>query len=210
MSRRAFALLLVAVCAVAWLCLALRRPAGPDEGVRTASFPVRVAGYEGQDLPLTDRQYALLESRDVLFREYRNAAGEWILACVAVAGSNRKVAHPPEVCYQGQGWSIDSIETVSVRLHGRERSLQRLVIRHGENHQLVYSWYRVGSVETPSYLWQQALGLWEDVKQSGAPSALLRFSTAFGPSEEAAEERLRRWVDAFLPLADEALREPAP
>ena len=210
MSRRRFGLALVLVCAVAAVSLALRRPVAMQAQVRTDQFPHQVAQFDGHDLPLTDRQYALLESRDVLFREYRSAQGEWILACVAVAGSNRKVAHPPEICYRGQGWSINSIDTIAVPLAGHERPVQRLVIQKGDEQHLVYSWYRVGPVETPSYLWQQWLGLWEDVTRSGAPSALLRFSTHLSPTEAAAEDRLRRWVGEFLPLAEQVLTDSGP
>ena len=60
--------------------------------VYAARIPARVGAWSGADVPLTERQYQLLESRDVLLRDYQTEAGGSVLACVAVAGGNRKVA----------------------------------------------------------------------------------------------------------------------
>ena len=200
--RRWIALALAGVVAVlSWM---LQHP--PELGVPARPltlFPVQVGPWEGSDRKLSERQYGLLETREVLFRDWRHQdGGPPVNACVAVAGGNRKAAHPPHVCYRGQGWKILSRSDRQEHLCGREHSFEELSIAKGGRAQLVWSWYRVGEEETASYMRQQWLGVLADLKDDGTPSALLRFSTPIEAlGEEAARHRLRHFLqDVLLPL----------
>jgi EpsI family protein len=177
----------------------------------TSSIPLDLAHYRGEDLEITERQLQLLESRDVLLREYSHTErGEAVLACVAVAEGQRRVAHPPEVCYRGQGWSIEQMETCRRTLAGRGQSVQRLhIAQHGEE-RLVYSWYRVGPRQSPSYLRQQIWGVWSRFQGKNELSALVRFSTAAAGDPARAEAVLERFCDEFLPELEKALQSGSP
>jgi EpsI family protein len=162
-------------------------------------FPRRLGEWVGTDRELSDRQYELLETREVLFREFRKGgAGPEVLACVAVAGANRKVAHPPEICYRGQGWRIVDQSEVELTIAGVKRRVQELHIEKNGREHLVQSWYRVGERETPSYLLQQWLGLVADLTRSVEPSALLRFSA---PIEDGDARAARAALTEFLAIA---------
>src|SRR5262249_22423147 len=81
-ARLAAALLLTgASILAAWQ---LHRPAAITGALRLAVIPSTIGDWRGRDLEVTERQQSLLETRDVLLREYRGGADE-VLACVAVA-----------------------------------------------------------------------------------------------------------------------------
>ena len=204
------AVVLLAASAVAsWR---LHRPAEAAGAARLAQVPVRIGSWSGRDLEVTARHRAQLETDDVLLRRYRDGALE-ALACVAVAGPAQKAAHPPEVCYRGQGWRIEAAESATVALSGRPVPLQELVIAREDERHLVWSWYRVGGDETGSWWREQWLSLRARLAGRDVPAALLRFSTPIaGPDAASVGEgraTLGRFAAAFLPVVDAALAAPA-
>lgn len=171
--------------------------------MRTEGFPTLLGEWRGIDLPVSDRQYGLLESRDVLLREFRQrGTGPAVLACVAVAGGNRKVAHPPEVCYRGQGFEIHDLREVTFRHGDEEWAVQRLRISYRGEPELVLSWYRVGDRTTASYLYQQWLGLVAEFGHPDRLSALVRISVPIEGDESAAEQRIAGFCSEFLPALE--------
>jgi len=210
MSRAKLSVAVVLLAASAFISWRLRgpvAPAGAAGALRIAQIPVRLAGWKGSDLPVSERQYALLESRDVLLREYRDGR-ELVLACVAVAGPESKAAHPPEICYRGQGWAIEAQTNWSVDLAGRSRPLAVFLDHELGERELVWSWYRVGDEETESWWREQWLAVKARVAGHDVPASLVRVSTAVGvepASVCAAQTRLARFLGDFLPSVEAAL-----
>lgn len=203
-ARLAVALLLGALALAATTLL--RAPVAIAEVVHVAALPSALAPWHGVDVALEERQYQLLETRDVLLRRYATPAGESVLACVAVAGPENKAAHPPEVCYRGQGWTIETHVEWDVELAGRVRPLEELVIAQDGVRELVWSWYRVGDEETGSWWREQWLALQARLSRESTPAALLRFSTPLADGDrDAARRRLGRFLTHFLPEVDRAL-----
>lgn len=204
------ALLVAAGAFVTWRADRPRRPAQTGVLARVAS---EIDGWRGVDRTLTERQYGLLETRDVLLRSYARG-GEEVFACVAVAGPSGDAAHPPEVCYRNQGFDVAEQRTFESELGGRLRRVDRLRARQGRLDLIVWSWYRVGEQETPSWLKEFWLAVTANLGGRDERVALLRFSTAVkrggaarddAAAEAAAEARLRAFVEKFLPALDAAL-----
>jgi EpsI family protein len=189
----------------------LHRPAAVEQARVVARVPARIGEWSGRDLEVTERQYQLLESRDVLLREYQRD-GERVLACLSVSGPGQNAAHPPAMCYRGQGWRVELEESAVLPLAGRDRPCERLVIeKRGERH-LVLSWYSVGGEESGSWLGEQWLAVAALLAGRDDPAALLRFSTPITSREERlADERARlaRFLAEFLPQAEAALAAAA-
>ncbi len=181
-----------------------------------ATIPTELRGWTSSEVPLDERQYRLLESRDVLLRRFERS-GDSLLACIAVAGPEAKAAHPPEICYRGQGWRIESQSSFDVALAGRVRPLCELVIAKDGERQLVWSWYRVGDEETESWWREQWLALAARLADRVDPAALLRFSTPLLQGDavdaaarlDAARRRLAGFLELFLPATDGALAAAA-
>ena len=169
--------------------------------------------YDGWDLrvrELSDRQYEILETREVLFQEFHRGNNE-LQACVAVAGGNRKVAHPPKICYRGQGWKIVDEVCLDLPLVEQNLGVRELVIAKRGRHQLVWTWYRVGARETTHYVRQQWWGLQSDLRRQRVPSSLFRFSTvlhsASAEERRRGRERLEHFLECVLPQLESGMAE---
>ena len=204
------ALVMGAGAAVTWRA---DRPRPAQQTGVVARVALELDGWRGEEHALTKRHYDLLETRDVLLRSYVRGEDD-VLACVAVAGPDGKAAHPPEVCYRGLGYDVAEQRRIDVELGGRGRRIDRLRARQGTRDLLVWSWYRVGEVETAGWLNEWWLALCARLAGRDERVALLRFSTVVrrggearddAAAEVAAEARLRAFVEKFLPALDAAL-----
>ena len=82
-----------------------------------SSFPMEVGDWVAEDMPLTEREYAILETRNVFVRKYTNQKTDDILYLFVVySQSNRKVSHPPEICYTGAGNILIDKELIKIPL----------------------------------------------------------------------------------------------
>ena len=73
----------------------------PPKAKYAEKLPTTLLDWHGVDSPVDEETKAVLETDDVLMREYRRGAESPILLSVVFAEENRKVAHPPEVCLTG-------------------------------------------------------------------------------------------------------------
>lgn len=203
---RARASVATLLAALALACTAwLRAPVAVAATDRTGAMPAGIDDWRGIDQPLTERQYQMLETRDVLLRAFTRDQ-ERVLACVAVAGPEQKAAHPPEICYRGLGFTIESQQWWSLEIAGRERPIHELVVEQDGARLLVWSWYRVGSEETASWWREQWLALAARLARRPDAASLLRFSTEIRDVDPGiARQRLAAFLGRFLPAVDRAL-----
>ena len=69
-------------------------------------FPKVIGDWVSEDLPITDDEKAILETDNVFVRRYTNSIDEEVFLFVVYSKNNRKVSHPPEICYTGGGATI--------------------------------------------------------------------------------------------------------
>ncbi|MCB1195895.1 hypothetical protein KDK77_06900, partial [bacterium] len=64
------------------------------------NIPKTIDGMNSREIIMDQHTLDILETEDVLFREYRRH-GEFenpLYLCIIFSENNRKVAHPPELC----------------------------------------------------------------------------------------------------------------
>ena len=71
-----------------------------------AKLPYRIGNWVGKDLEVTEKEYRILETRNLVFREYSNPSGDKLFLFLIYSETNRSVFHPPEVCLIGSGLNI--------------------------------------------------------------------------------------------------------
>jgi len=74
--------------------------------VKMADFPMAIGEWQSKDIPLSERDFEILETRNLIMREYKNFSGELVYLYIIYSGDNRNVVHPPEICYTGGGATI--------------------------------------------------------------------------------------------------------
>jgi len=155
----------------------------------TQSIPVTIGDWHGRDLPVSGRTYDILETEDIVTREYSNSSGDRVFLSVVFARSNRKVAHPPEVCFAGGGWSRIDRGVHSISVSGRNLKLNRLVLQRGAERQIAMYLYKSGKRLTNNYYAQQLNIILNGMLHRNVSSALIRVSSysASGDIEKSTE-----------------------
>ena len=152
------------------------------------SFPSQIEEWKSEELPISEEEYAILETRNVFARRYSNNEGREIFLTITYSQTNRKVSHPPELCYTGGGISViqNKLGILDLRtpqgivpIHAHQLLLQR-----GNTQQVAFYWYKVGGVFTASY-WDQQLIIAQKTLLGKMPSsALIRIATTISKNDQ--------------------------
>jgi EpsI family protein len=174
--------------------------------LRTRRIPNVIGGWMGQEVHIDDFVTQILETNDVMQRNYSNPLfdNRPVQLAVVFSPSNRKVAHPPEVCYTGGGW-----EVMDKRMVSRDGipEMVRLSLHLGRRQDLVYYCFKAGEDFTASYYRQQFNIVRNMVRREAASSALVRISTIVHESEsvETADRRLAEFARLAMPILEQVL-----
>lgn len=169
-----------------------------SSGPKMSVFPINIGQWQGKDIPLSEKDYEILETRNLIMREYKNPRGESIYLYIIYSEGNRKVAHPPEICLTGGGLNI--LDKASIQLTPSIRAV-KMLMEKGDFRQVVVYWYKAGDAYTDQYLKQQlkiALGNTMGKKISGA---MIRVSTNVKDNDDkSALSLIQSFVSQIEPL----------
>ena len=173
-----------------------------QDTVSIHNFPNKIEGWSAEELPITDQEKAILETDNVFSRRYTNPNGEEVYLFIVYSQSNRKVSHPPEVCYIGSGAAIlsnvhDSFATDTA---AKEIAVNLVTIEKGSDRQVFFYWFKVGDSFTPNYWKQQGLIALKSFLGRPSSSALIRVSASILNGDKAgAVQRLKKFSQIIVP-----------
>lgn len=165
-------------------------------------FPQVIGGWTATELPITEDEYAILETRNAFARQYTHPDGRTVYLLIVYSQNNRKVSHPPEVCYTGNGVTITSKKVAGLDLPAPYSTLKvnQLVLEQKGLQQVSNYWFKVGDVFTPSYWQQQFLIALKTLAGQPASSALIRMSAnSEGNNQESAKQILEDFIRLIVP-----------
>lgn len=200
MTNRTFLIAVVILIAVAIVSIASYLPTRFDAAARikVSEFPMTIGKWQATDIPLAERDYQILETRNLFIRDYKNPQGESVILYIVYSEDNRKVSHPPEVCYMGSGASIVNKSTAQVSDSIRAT---RMITETPQSEQMVVYWYKAGSLYTDKYLRQQLKIVFDRMFGKRTSGALIRISTEIKDNdEESALRQLKSFVQEIEPL----------
>ncbi len=119
-------------------------------------LPMKIDGWSGRDIEVTEREYDILETRNLALREYTGPRGEKAHLFVIYSETNRSVFHPPEVCLIGSGVVIEDKTHDMFTHRARDINLNKLLLNRGETEDIVLYCYKSGDFYTDNYYLQQA------------------------------------------------------
>ena len=130
-------------------------------------------------MPLTEEEYAILETRNVVSRKYVNSEKKNIYLLLVYSQHNRKISHPPEVCYMGSGVTIvdNSHDAIQIDSENLKIHANRLLLELKGAKQFTFYWFKVGDTFTSNYWKQQMLIAVKTILGQPHSSALIRIST---------------------------------
>ncbi len=160
---------------------------------RFKEIPYQIGEWKGKDVQLDDRTYEILETRNILSRLYENPANKQTVHLLLV-GSNkdRRVAHPPEVCYTSSHFDLISSKEDQFKISGRTIPVKEFVAadQNNPNHkEYVLYTYEVGSRFTSNYYAQQLEFTMNSLTRKETEILLIRLSAS---SEKSSQEFLSK------------------
>lgn len=142
--------------------------------IKVADFPKAIGEWVSTDIPLPELDYEILETRNLIMREYKNTKGDSVYLYIVYSEDNRKVSHPPEVCLMGSGATV--VDKSPVQITNSIKAI-KLLMEKGDNRQLTVYWYKAGNLYTDKYLKQQLKVVLDRMLGRRTSCALIRLST---------------------------------
>ena len=151
-----------------------------SDTVDISNFPREISSWTSEEIPLTATEKAILETDNVFVRKYTHSDSREVVLFIVYSQNNRKVSHPPEICYTGSGATIlnNTHDTFAFEKEGSAQSVQanHMRVEFGQKEQDVFYFFKVGDTFTSNYWQQQYLIALKSFLGEPASSALIRIS----------------------------------
>jgi EpsI family protein len=171
-----------------------------SDTVNIHTFPKSISGWNAEELKITDEEYDILETKNAFSRSYKTSDGKDVMLFIVYSQSNRKISHPPELCYSGSGMTLLSETADTWPLNSTQLKVNKLLFEYGPSKQVVTYWFKVGDTYTNNYWKQQWLIAYKSLLGQPASSALIRLSTVISNGDlRKGEEDLKEFTSLIFP-----------
>ena len=194
--------LILAVTSVLSLMLFFRERSDHDLIDMNKTFPYTVGDWKGEDLKIDKYDYNMLETRNVLLREYTNPQGEMLSFFIVYSETNRSVFHPPEVCLIGSGIAITDKKTESITAGMNKFMTNKLYLEKSDRNEIVLYGYKVGGFYTDKFYLQQALFALNQLFGRHVGGATVRVSMQVRGSEEETTAELKGFLSQAIQIIE--------
>jgi EpsI family protein len=177
-----------------------------------SSFPHTIGEYRLSNAFQSSAEVIeLLGVDDYIQYNYVNDSGERInlyvgfYQAVGVDGGY----HSPKNCIPGGGWGIDRIkeQPLNVGVEGEKSStISEMLIRHGENYQVVYYWFQNRGRIIASEYWEKVYLVLDAVLKGRRDGTFVRImSTVPGENIELTQTKVKAFSEQVMPLLEDYL-----
>ena len=165
-------------------------------------FPYEIAGWKGKDLKITQKEYDILETKNLISREYISASGEKIYLFIIYSETNRRVFHPPEVCMMGGGVKIVDKRSEKIDARGYKVSVNKLYTQKDSYRGMALYCYKAGNLYTDNFYLQQAFFSLNQLLGKHRGGATIRVSMSINKDEQTSFETLRDFMVEAVRIID--------
>lgn len=144
-----------------------------------SAFPNAIGEWTGEDTKVDERTYEILETRNVLSRTYKNPAGDGVHLLLVGSHKDRRVAHPPEVCYLGSNFTITNEAESKLATEDAPLGIREFTAKSEKNpnyQEHVLYLYKVGDRFTTNYYAQQIQFALDRLSQKDSRVLLIRLA----------------------------------
>ena len=171
-------------------------------------LPRIIGNYKSQDLELKERIYEILETRNIIMREYMTENKPPILFYMIYSPQTHKTSDPPENCLRGEGRTITAKKKKVIRINTSKKvfdlNVNLLTVEKGKDKQLYVYWFIAGDTFIDSYFKQRFKLISAYIKRAPLSGGQIRISTPY-KNEEEAFLRLEKFIQAASPALLELL-----
>ncbi|MBP7055552.1 MAG: EpsI family protein [Candidatus Omnitrophica bacterium] len=166
-------------------------------------FPIKLGVWTGKDRVLTEKEYDILETRNLFTREYSDRSGREIFLFIIYSETNRSVFHPPEVCMLGSGFNIVNKERAEIVSPSRKFYVNKLNTQKSNFKELVLYMYKAGELYTDNFYLQQAYLALHQVLGRRVPGATIRVSMPIMGDEKKTLTTLQQFLGDVVKAVDQ-------
>lgn len=173
-----------------------------------AMFPMSFDNWQGREAPLERRIIEAVGVTDYLSRTYEAHGSLPVLVYVGYYRSQRtgQLAHSPKNCLPGAGWEPVSSAIAFLNFpDGRRVSVNKYVVEHGLQRQLVLYWYQSHGRVVASEYWGKIYLVLDALRLNRTDTALIRISTPIGTNEAASNQYALAFAQGFLSRSESFL-----
>jgi len=181
MNKQSYIAATVVLVVLACFRIAMPQSSQIDEQKSSVltQIPYQIGNWKGKDSEVEETVYQILETRSILSRDYENAKGDRISLLLVASNRDRRVAHPPEVCYTSSNYNIIKSGEKTIRILGRDIEVKEFVAQDERNPKIqenVLYVYKVGNEYTTNYYAQQVRFALDRLKNQNSQVLLIRLS----------------------------------
>ncbi len=167
------------------------------DSVDIHTLPLVINGWQGKELAISERDYSILETRNLIFREY-DKEGRKIYLFIVYSETNRSVFHPPEVCLIGAGVAIENKTSQKMSVKDIEFMMNKLDLAEDGRKEVALYVYKAGSFYTDSYYLQQLYFAVNQLLGRRQGGATIRVSATVSGTEEETTAELKGFISDII------------
>lgn len=157
-------------------------------------FPYAVGEWRGKDTTVTDEEYQILETRNLISREYTHPDGEKLHLFIIYSETNRAVFHPPEVCFIGSGIKILDKQRENIAGGQSNFAVNKLYTEKDDYRGIALYCYKAGNLYTDNFYLQQASLAWNQLLGRHKGGATIRVFTFLKEDEKSSLAILKSFL----------------
>ncbi|GEM_PF-2087617 len=169
------------------------------------SLPMTIGSWTARDIGLTEHEYDLLGTRNLINRDYVNEASERINTLIVYSETDRSIFHSPEGCMIGSGAYITKKETDSISTKDGLISVNKMMLEKNGMKDITLFCYKVGKTYTSSYLAQQAQFAGRQLLGRRGNGALIRVSMRVRSNDDETLAKLKDFLSALIEQIDSSI-----
>jgi EpsI family protein len=165
--------------------------------------------WRGQDFPLEEMVYDILETRAIIHRSFTDKTGNNVFLSIVHYADTKVDFHAPESCIGGRGLKTTKTEkTIGIQTSEGEIKINmaKMVTERSNGMSLSYYFYKSGKFIGSNYIKMRLSIAANKLMNNDTRGSLIRLSTTFEPGgEEKAEFLLVHFMHDLLPSIAKAL-----
>jgi EpsI family protein len=166
--------------------------------VDVREFPLTMGDWRGEDHEITEREYEILETRNLISRTYTDTSGAEAHVFIIYSETNRSVFHPPEVCLIGSGITIVNKTSDAIDRKASSFPVNKLYLKKGASQDIALYCYKSGGLYTDNFYLQQASFTINQVLGKQGGGATIRVMMTVRENEEKTLRALKRFMNEVI------------
>lgn len=176
------------------------------------ALPLRIGKWIGEDIPQEDNVYEILDTNNVVTRNYVTGEEGEILVGLSIVYYEDTILefHLPEHCYTGAGRKVESRSVEKMVIGGREIEVKKLIIRDTKSDykQIVYFWYISGDLHTANVSLVRLRGLKDRIMRKIPRGSYVQITAgSLTGNPEEIEQQLHDFAEDIFPHLSSVFRK---